>query len=478
MRLPFGFFTGQGTGRIMSRVLSDVSTIGRVVSTIMLDFLMNSLMVAGYFGIMFYFHWKLTLLSFATVPLYVLLVRFFGLRLQRTSYSTSATHAEISSALQESVSGIKEIRAFNREAGMIGAFYRKLSDFLGIRMTLAVLTGSSVHLGMLISSGATLLVIWYGGNLVLRDVISLGTLIAMWSYLGQLFTPIKVLMTVNVRFQEAAAAFTRIDEILVVKPAVRDRPMPVALPEAKGRILFDGVYFSYGGSKEVIRDMTLEIAEGERVAIVGRSGSGKTTVANLIMRFFDPDRGTVRLDGIDIGTLRLSDLRRNVALVSQDTFLFNVSIEDNIRFGREGASDEEVAKAAEMAGVQDFASSLDQGLKTVVGERGVSVSGGERQRIAVARAILRNPAVLVLDEATSQLDARAESRLRATLDRVMKGRTSVMIAHRLSTISGAERILVLSEGRIVEEGTHKTLMEKRGVYYGLYEEQARLQQTG
>jgi subfamily B ATP-binding cassette protein MsbA len=476
MALPFGFFTGQGTGRIMSRVLSDVSTIGRVVSTIMLDFLMNSLMVVGYFSIMFYFHWKLTLLSFTTVPLYILLIRFFSTRLQRTSYAASAAHAEISSALQESLSGIKEVRAFNMEEGVVAGFYGKLSEFFLTRMRLAVLTGGSVHLGILISSAATLLVIWYGGNLVLRDIISLGTLIAMWSYLGQLFTPVKVLMAVNVRFQEASAAFSRIDEISRVRPSVREHPDPAALPEAKGRITFEHVTFSYGEGKAVLKDMSLDITAGERVAIVGRSGSGKTTMANLIMRFFDPDRGSVTLDGIDVSTLKISDLRKNVALVSQDTFLFNASIEENIRFGRAAARHKDVTRAAEMAGIQEFAASLEHGLKTVVGERGVSVSGGERQRIALARAILRNPAVLVLDEATSQLDSQAESRLRVTLEEVMRGRTSVMIAHRLSTISGAERILVLDEGQIAEEGTHKTLIAQRGVYYALYEEQARLQE--
>jgi subfamily B ATP-binding cassette protein MsbA len=470
--LPLSFFTGQGTGRIMSRVLSDVSTIGRVVSTIMLDFLMNSFLVIGYFTVMFYFHWKLTLLSFATVPLYVLLVRFFNKRLQRTSYSASARHAEISSALQESISGMKEIQAFNRERSATGRFLERLTDFFKVRMTLAVLTGSSVQLGVLISSAATLLVIWYGGNLVLRGIITLGTLIAMWSYLGQLFAPVKALMGINVRFQEAAAAFARIDEIMAEKPDVEESTDPLPLTDARGQIVFDHVAFSYGQGKKILEGISFEIAEGERLAIVGRSGSGKTTIANLIMRFFDPDGGRVLLDGKDISRLKISDLRRTVAMVSQDTFLFNASIEDNIRFGSEGASDAEVARAAEITGVLDFALPLEHGLKTVVGERGVSLSGGERQRIALARAILRNPAVLVLDEATSQLDSQAERKLRSTLEELLRGRTSVMIAHRLSTISGAGRILVLDDAHIVEEGTHQDLMRTRGVYHALYEEQA------
>jgi ABC-type multidrug transport system fused ATPase/permease subunit len=299
----------------------------------------------------------------------------------------------------------------------------------------------------------------------------------MWSYLGQLFGPIKVLMTVNVRFQEAAAAFARIDEIMLVRPSIEESPNPVGLAGANGRIVFDRVTFSYLDGKHVLKEINLEIAEGERVAIVGRSGSGKTTIANLIVRFFDPDRGCITLDGVDISRLKVSDLRRNIALVSQDTFLFNASIEENIRFGRDRASDEEVSSAAGIAGVLDFACSLDHGLKTVVGERGVSISGGERQRIALARAILRDPTVLVLDEATSQLDSQAERKLRRTLDRMMAGRTSIMIAHRLSTISGAQRILVLDDGRIVEEGTHRELMQSRGVYYALYEEQAQLRGT-
>ncbi|MFH1220485.1 MAG: ABC transporter ATP-binding protein [Candidatus Eisenbacteria bacterium] len=475
-RLPFNFFTEQGTGRIMSRVLNDVSTIGGVVSSILVDLLIQSCTLVAIFAIMFYFNWRLTLISFVSIPLYILIIRFFNRRLRQTSYLTMAKHAEVSSSLQECLSGIKEIRSFNREASEVGKFTAKLTDFLVTRVWLGIISNAAIQIGFLVSSISTLLMLWFGGNLVLSGVVSLGTLMAFWSYLGQLYTPINKLMNVNVQLQEAGAAFMRIDEILRVEPTVTEKPGAASLLKARGKIEFDGVTFSYDGVTPILSRLTFRIAPGERVAIVGRSGCGKTTVASLISRFYDPREGRVSLDGVDLRDLKISDLRRSVALVSQDTFLFNASIKENIEFGRKGATEAELASAARSAGVTDFADRLPQGLNTVVGERGVCLSGGERQRIALARAILRDPAVLLLDEATSQLDSQAEKQLRVTLEQAVSGRTSIMIAHRLSTISGAERILVLENARIVEEGTHRALMDKRGIYYSLYEEQARVQE--
>jgi len=345
------------------------------------------------------------------------------------------------------------------------------------RVWLGVLSNAAIQIGFIVSSLSTLLIIWYGGASVLNGTLTMGTLIAFWAYLGQLYGPINKLMSVNVQLQDAAAAFTRIDEIFSAKPTVLEREGARSLEGAKGQVEFADVSFSYGSGSPVLSHLTFSISPGERVAIVGRSGCGKTTIAGLLERFYDPEAGAVRLDGVDLRDLKLAELRRAVALVSQDTFLFNASIKDNIEFGGEGASEEEIAQAAQVAGVTDFASSLPEGLASQVGERGVCLSGGERQRIAIARAILRNPAVLVLDEATSQIDSRSERQLRATLERVMQGRTSIMIAHRLSTVSGAQRILVLDRGAIAEEGTHQALLERRGIYYSLYEEQARLQET-
>ncbi|HVP56646.1 MAG TPA: ABC transporter ATP-binding protein [bacterium] len=473
---PFRFFTDQGTGRIMSRVLNDVSTIGGVVSAVLLDLVIQTCTLIAIFAIMLYMNWRLTLVGMVSIPLYVLVIRFFNRRLRGTSYLTMVKHAEISSALQESVSGIKEIRAFNREQSEVRRFGSKLSEFLLARVWLGVLSNSAIQIGFVVSSISTLLIMWYGGLLVLREAVTIGTLMAFWAYLGQLYGPINKLFNVNVQLQESAAAFTRLDEILTVAPTVRDKPCAAEMAKARGEVAFEDVVFSYDGGKPVLDHLSLSIAPGERVAIVGRSGCGKTTLVALLMRFYDPLEGRVRLDGTDIAGLKLSDLRQHIALVSQDTFLFNATIRENIEFGNEDASAAEVEHAARVTGVSDFAEALPQGLQTQVGERGVCLSGGERQRIALARAIVRNAAVLVLDEATSQLDSRAEKQLQTALEHAMAGRTSIMIAHRLSTISGAGRILVLDGGTIAEEGTHGTLMEQHGLYFALYEEQAKLQQ--
>lgn len=475
--LPFGFFSGQGTGRIMSRVLNDVSTIGGVVSSILLDVFIQSATFVAIFVIMFALNWRLTVLASVSIPLYVVILRYFNKRLRRTSYFTMVKHAEISASLQETLAGMKEIRAFTREKSEIAKFTSRLTEFLLVRVWLGVLSNAAIQIGFLVSSLSTLLIIWYGGTAVLAGTLTVGTLVAFWVYMGQLFNPINKLLNINVQLQEAAAAFTRIDEILSARPTVTERDAAVGLAEARGRVEFKDVTFAYDGGRPVLSHTGFSIAPGERVAIVGRSGCGKTTVASLLMRFYDPAQGSVSLDGHDLRDLRLADLRRWVALVSQDTFLFNASIRDNIEFGREGATEDEIAQAAATAGVMDFVSALPEGLNTQVGERGVCLSGGERQRIALARAILRNPAVLVLDEATSQLDSRAEQQLRATLGRAMQGRSSVMIAHRLSTVSQAERIMVLDQGRIAEEGSHQQLLDKRGLYYSLYEEQARIQEA-
>lgn len=474
--LPIGFFSKEGTGRIMSRVLNDVSTIGLVLSTIMPDFLVQAGTLVAIVIIMLRFNWQLTLLALLSAPVYVILVRYFNQRLRSTSHDAMAKHAEVSSMLQECLTGIKEIKAYNRESIETEKFLRRLTDFLKTRIKLGILGSSSVQAAYVASSIGMLIVFLYGGKLALADRLTIGTLMAFWAYLGQVYTPINVLMRMNVQFQDAAAAIRRIDEILEIKPMVLERADAKPLPNPQGEIEFRNVTFFYNQDQPVITDLCFKIEKGEHIAIVGKSGSGKTTIANLLVRFFDPIQGSIYLDGIDLRDLRLSDLRKAVALVPQDTILFNASIEDNIRFGREEATRAEIIEAARIAGVLDFAETLPDGLKTIVGERGVSLSGGERQRIAIARAILRSPAILVLDEATSQLDSNAESRLRAAIETFFEKRTIVMIAHRLSTISSAERILVLDEGRIVEQGSHQSLMQKGGIYYSLYREQAALQQ--
>ncbi|MGQ9604458.1 MAG: ABC transporter ATP-binding protein [bacterium] len=474
--LPIEFLSRHGTGRIMARVLNDVSTIGHVLSTIMPDFLVQSGTLVVIIIIMLRFNWQLTILAMLSAPVYVILVKYFNERLRTTSHEAMAKHAEVSSMLQECLTGIKEIRSYNRETIELQRFHKRLTDFLKTRIRLGILGASSVQAAFVASSIGMLIVFLYGGKLALADRLSIGTLMAFWAYLGQVYTPIEVLMRMNVQFQDAAAAIRRIDEIFEIKPAITEKPDATHLDNPQGSIELRNVTFFYKQDQPVIRDLSLKIEKGEHIAIVGKSGSGKTTITNLLVRFFDPVEGSILFDGIDLRDLRLADLRMAIALVPQDTILFNESIEDNIRFGNENATEEEIIRAAKIAGVMDFAETLPDRLKTQVGERGISLSGGERQRISIARAILRNPAVLLLDEATSQLDSKAEARLRAALESAFANKTVIMIAHRLSTISSAQRILVLDQGRIAEEGTHQKLLEKEGIYYSLYNEQAAVQQ--
>jgi len=472
--LPLEFLSKHGTGRIMARVLNDVSTIGLVLSTIMPDFLVQCGTLVAIIVIMLRFNWQLTVLAMLSAPVYMLLVKYFNQRLRATSHDAMAKHAEVSSMLQECLTGIKEIKSYDRESTEAERFDRRLTEFLKTRIRLGILGASTVQAAFVASSIGMLIVFLYGGKLALQDRLTVGTLMAFWAYLGQVYTPIQVLMRMNVQFQDAAAAIKRIDEIFEIKPAITEKPDAKRLENPQGRIELRNVTFFYKADQPVISNLNLTIEKGEHIAIVGRSGSGKTTIANLLLRFFDPIEGAILLDGIDLRDLALSDLRKAVALVPQDTILFNESIEENIRFGREDATREEVIEAARIAGVMDFADALPEGLMTQVGERGIALSGGERQRIAIARAVLRNPAVLILDEATSQLDSNSEARLRAAIEKLFENRTVVMIAHRLSTISSARRIIVLDQGKIAEEGTHQSLLEKRGIYYSLYQEQATL----
>ncbi|MER3406471.1 MAG: hypothetical protein C4289_15970 [Chloroflexota bacterium] len=338
-------------------------------------------------------------------------------------------------------------------------------------MRIQAYAGRQSLINAFLSALGPALVLWYGGAQVINGLLTIGELLAFTTYVARLFGPVSAFANMNVQLQQALAAFDRVQEYLELQTEIRDRPGAIELPPVRGRIEFRDVSFAYSPERPVLKHISFTVEPGQLVALVGPTGAGKSTVVNLIPRFYDPDEGCVRIDGYDLRDVTLSSLRRQIATVDQETFLFNMTILENIRYARPEATFDEVVEAAKAAYLHDFIMSLPEGYETMVGERGVKLSGGERQRLAIARAILRNPRILILDEATSSLDSIAESYIQRALEPLMRGRTVIAIAHRLSTILSADKILVLQQGELIESGTHRELLARGGLYAQLYRTQ-------
>jgi ABC-type multidrug transport system fused ATPase/permease subunit len=353
---------------------------------------------------------------------------------------------------------------------------KKSRELIGLSLAGTLLFSASGAITGLLVTLATTFVYWYGGRSVFAGTLTLGGLIAYSTYVGKLFGPISALVGQNQGIQAALVSIDRVFEFLDVKPEVKSAKDAVELKRVRGQIIFDEVNFSYDGRSPILKDINLRIEPGESVALVGGSGSGKSTIASLLLRFYDPKKGSVRIDGRDLRNINLASLRSHTGVVSQDVTLFNTTILENIRYGRHGASDDEVIAAAYLANIGQFIEEfLPDKFDTVVGERGARLSGGQKQRINVARVILKNPAILILDEATSALDSESERSVQAVLDYLMQGRTTLIIAHRFSTIKNVDRIVVLDSGQIVEVGTHEQLYESGGLYRQLYDTQFKVE---
>ena len=352
-------------------------------------------------------------------------------------------------------------------------FLRLGKEMINLRINVGMLGAlATSSAGFFVALGPAL-VLWYGGYRVMGGALTIGGLIAFYTYIGKLFSPVFRLAQLNVTFQSALASIDRIFEFLDVEPEVRDAPDAIPVRDITGEVRFEGVHFSYQPGEPVLEDISFSVRRGERIAIVGPSGVGKTTIIDLMMRFYDPALGVITLDGTDIRKLAVTSLRSHIGIVSQETFLFNTTIGENIRYGNRKAGKEEIMEAAGKANIHDFIQELPEGYETLVGDRGVRLSGGERQRLSIARAILKDPRILILDEATSSLDSKSENLIQRALDPIMRDRTTITIAHRLSTVVDSDRILVLSRGRIVERGSHWDLLKEDGVYKMLWEEQMR-----
>ncbi|MBP2639129.1 MAG: lipid exporter, fused ATPase and inner rane subunit MsbA [Firmicutes bacterium] len=468
-KLSLSYFDKRQTGTIMSYVTNDVAALQNALIESVVELVTEGMILIGSLGAMFYIHWKLSLLTLTTLPLVALTINVFGKKLRKAGKVMQERTADITSVLQETISSVRVIKSFAREDYEIERFNREnYFNFRAQMKTAQLMATLTPTIEFLAALGVTV-IIWYGGREVIAGNLTSGSLIAFLIYVVNISNPIKRLSKVYGNIQRALAAAERVFSVLDTQPEIKDLPDAKELPPVNGQVVFDNVTFEYKPGETALKEVSMVAEPGQMVAIVGPSGAGKTTFASLLPRFYDPVSGRIALDGIDIKTVTLRSLREQIGIVPQETILFNGTIYDNILYGDLAATEEQVTAAAQAANAHNFIVAMPEGYQTHIGERGCKLSGGQRQRISIARAILKNPRVLILDEATSALDTESEKLVQDALDKLMLGRTSFVIAHRLSTIQRADRIIVMDKGRIVETGSHEELIHAGGLYEKLYQ---------
>ena len=471
--LSISFYTDRRVGELISRLSSDVTVVRTVLTGNVSTFLQQSLTLVGAIAIMFHLNWRLTLFIIVLMPLIVVIAFVLGGVIRRTSTRVQDEIAGATVVAEEVLQNIREVKSFVRESYEISRYNGAID--VAFRAAVKLLTVRSVFGPIIafIAFAGLALVLWFGGREVLDGRLSPGKLVSFLIYGLTVAANFAGVISVYSQVQEAIGATKRVFELLDAEPAVKDAPDAQRVSKVNGAISLRGVSFAYENELEVLRDINLEIAAGEIIALVGPSGAGKSTLFNLIPRFYDPDQGTIRVDGYDIRSVTQSSLRQHIGIVPQETLLFGGSIRENILYGKLDADEDELVAAAKSANAHDFIMDLPKCYDTIVGERGIKLSGGQRQRVAIARALLKNPSILLLDEATSSLDNESEQLVQEALSRLMQDRTTLIIAHRLSTVRVAHRIVVLDKGRIIELGSHQDLMTQRGLYAKLYEMQFR-----
>ncbi|HEY5627741.1 MAG TPA: ABC transporter ATP-binding protein, partial [Nitrospira sp.] len=471
-RLSISFFENRPTGEIMSRVLNDTEHMQRIFVDGLEEIITAGLTLTGIMAVLFWLNWKLALLALLPIPILVVGALAFTRRVHGHYQKIRKGAAELNALLQDCLAGIRETMGFNRQPFEQARFDRK-SDECRRDTLKAMYLWSYYSPGMmLVGSLGGALVLWHGTQEVLQGRLSVGELVMFTSYLALFYVPINQIHSVNHMLQHALAASERVFDVLDIVPDVQDRPgLRPPATRLRGEIEFQAVQFHYRVDRPILHDVSLVVRSGERVALVGPSGAGKSTTLKLLTRFYDVTDGAISIDGCDVRHMPLAFLRSQIGLVQQEPFLFNGTVRDNILYGNLAASQTEVEAAARAARAHEFIEALPEGYDTWIGERGVKLSVGQRQRVSIARVLLKDPPIVMFDEATSNIDTETEVKIREALSELTRGRTTIVIAHRLSTIHDMDRIIVLDQGHVVEDGSHEVLISRGGVYAGLYEAQ-------
>ena len=474
-QLSFSFYDQAQTGQLMSRVTADVEMTRHFLSHQMVRIVAATVRVLATFFLMLSLDWRLTLIAFIPAPILIWRVNIYATVIRPRYWAIQQMLAVMTSTLQENITGQRAVKAFARRNHEIEKFERDNMAYLDENVETVRTSAFNQSLMMLLTESCLALVFFWGGREAMRGNLSVGTLIAFNALILQVLQQVRMLGMWVSGAQRTAAAGQRIFEVLDTRSEVSDKPGAIVLSNVKGEVTFENVNFAYDGEHMVLHDVNLHVEPGETIAVLGGTGSGKSTLVNLVPRFYDVTFGSLLVDGSDVRDVTLESLREHIGVVTQETFLFSSSLRDNIAYGKPGATETEIRAAANAAHIDDFIGSLPNGYDTVIGERGVGLSGGQKQRVAIARALLMDAKILILDESTSSVDVETEMRIQEAFQRLLKDRTSFIIAQRLSTVRNADRIIVLDKGRIAEEGTHTELLARDGIYTAIYNLQFRSQ---
>ncbi len=478
--LSLGFFEKSQTGKLMSNITNDVASLDQLIGGGFVNVIQDTVMLTAVLFIVFFINWRLSLVALAVYPLYILNYLTFIGRIKKTSSDVRDQREVLYGDLQEKLAGVQVVKSYAKERYEVRQFVGETRNLLGLNVRMTSLSTGLWTIAEFIGSGCgTGLLLWYGGRLVINGQLTAGSLMAFFGYIsGYIYAPTVRLIQLNDQIARTNTALGRIFYTLDTKPNVNDVPDAQPLPNVRGDVSYENVWFEYETGQPVIKGVDLEVKAGQMVAFVGQSGSGKTTMVNLLQRHYDVTEGRITIDGVDLREVQLKSVRSQVGVVIQETTLFNTTIRENIRYGRLEATQQQIEHAARAANIAHVIEALPRGYDTRIGEHGIKLSGGEKQRIAIARAILSDPRILILDEATSSLDSETESLIQEALDRLLVGRTSFIVAHRLSTIVKADKIVVMEKGIISEAGSHQELLQRDGIYAGLYNQQFKVALDG